>query len=649
MTRLVKDLLDERASEAFVGRTDELKTLSGLLEDDLRVVFVHGIAGIGKSALLGAFADQARARGVVVVNLDCRAIEPTERGFLHELSAAIGDATNLFAQVPQLLKSMGGRVIVSLDNYELFRLMDTWLRQVFIPMLPDNVRIVLVGRDSPVLAWLTSPGWQGLVRTIPLGPLDEPEAVELLVRSATGQEDAHLVNRFARGHPLALKLAATVAMESRSPDAIMATPGFQRVVEELMRLYLADVHDPLTRQALDAASVVRRITLSLLQAMLPDAAPQDAFERLQALPFVESEHDGLRLHELVQQAIATSLKAVDPSKYQDYRRSAWRQLSTESRRTGLRDLWRYTADLLYIIENPVVREAFFPTGARQYVVEPARAEDSAAIQEISKLHEPARAASLIEMWWRRAPQAFHVVRDHDGKVAGFYLMFDPATINPTYFDDDPIAGQWWNHLRDDPVPGNQRALFLRRWLSRKHGEKSSPVQAACWLDIKRTYMEMRPHLRRVYITVSDLAKYAPVAQKLYIQPLLAGEIKLDGRVYNSAMLDLGPSSVDGWLARLAAAELGVEEAASIDMQAHELLLDGKRVKLTKLEFEVFLYLYQRKGQAVTRASLIEDVWGYKHTGSNVVEAVVRSLRKRLGSKASAIETIRGSGYRLGSL
>jgi len=649
MTRLVKDLLAERASEAFVGRTDELKTLFSLLDDDLRVVFVHGIAGIGKSALLGVFAEQARARGAVVVNLDCRAIEPTERGFLHELSTAIGDAVKRLAQVPQRLAALGSRVILSLDNYEVFRLMDTWLRQVFIPMLPDNVRIVMVGRDSPVLAWLTSPGWQGLVRTIALGPLGEPEAVELLVRSAARQEDAQQINRFARGHPLALKLAATVAMERRSPDVIMATPGFQRVVEELMRLYLADVHDLLTRQALDAASVVRRITLSLLQAMLPDAAPQDAFERLQALPFVESEHDGLRLHDLVQQAIATSLRAVDPSKYQEYRRAAWRQLSTESRRTGLPGLWRYTADLLYIIENPVVREAFFPTGARQYVVEPVRAEDSSAIQDISNLHEPARVASLIEMWWHRAPQAFHVVRDQDGKVAGFYLMFDPTTINPTYLDDDPIARQWWNHLRDDPVQANQRVLFLRRWLSREHGEKPSPVQAACWLDIKRTYMEMRPHLRRVYLTVHDLATYAPVAQKLCIQPLLAGEIELDGRVYNSAMLDLGPSSVDGWLARLAAAELGVEEEALFDRQAHELVLDGQRVKLTKLEFEVFLYLYQRQGQAVTRASLIEDVWGFKHTGSNVVEAVVRSLRKRLGSSASVIETIRGSGYRFRSL
>ena len=36
-------------------------------------------------------------------------------------------------------------------------------------------------------------------------------------------------------------------------------------------MYLGDVDDPLTRRALEAASVVRRVTHSLLRAMLPEA------------------------------------------------------------------------------------------------------------------------------------------------------------------------------------------------------------------------------------------------------------------------------------------------------------------------------------------------------------------------------------------
>ena len=98
-------------------------------------------------------------------------------------------------------------------------------------------------------------------------------------------------------------------------------------------------------------------------------------------------------------------------------------------------------------------------------------------------------------------------------------------------------------------------------------------------------------------------------------------------------------------AGLAADELGVEGDDLLDVESHELLLGDRRVKLTKMEFEVFLYLYERENKPVNRVSLIEQVWGAKCTGSNVIEAVVRSLRKKLGDRAAAIETIRNVGYR----
>jgi DNA-binding winged helix-turn-helix (wHTH) protein len=44
---------------------------------------------------------------------------------------------------------------------------------------------------------------------------------------------------------------------------------------------------------------------------------------------------------------------------------------------------------------------------------------------------------------------------------------------------------------------------------------------------------------------------------------------------------------------------------------------------------------------------MEAVWGYRNdTASNVVDVVVRSLRRKLGAEASAVETVRGTGYRI---
>jgi len=59
-------------------------------DDGPRLMYVHGIAGIGKSTLLSSFATAVRTSGATVVGLDCRSIEPTERGFLHNLSRASG-------------------------------------------------------------------------------------------------------------------------------------------------------------------------------------------------------------------------------------------------------------------------------------------------------------------------------------------------------------------------------------------------------------------------------------------------------------------------------------------------------------------------------------------------------------------------------
>src|ERR1700721_2525571 len=87
----VRDLLDRRIVGSFVGRTDELRTLLEVLTDTGPVVVhLHGIAGVGKSRLLGAFAESAQAKGASIIQLDCRGVEPTETGLLSELGMVSG-------------------------------------------------------------------------------------------------------------------------------------------------------------------------------------------------------------------------------------------------------------------------------------------------------------------------------------------------------------------------------------------------------------------------------------------------------------------------------------------------------------------------------------------------------------------------------
>jgi DNA-binding response OmpR family regulator len=108
-----------------------------------------------------------------------------------------------------------------------------------------------------------------------------------------------------------------------------------------------------------------------------------------------------------------------------------------------------------------------------------------------------------------------------------------------------------------------------------------------------------------------------------------------------------PASVDGWLHRLLARELGIGAHDFLDPEQQAIVVAGEPVALTRLEFGVAAYLYANAGTPVSRERLLDDVWGRSyHGGSNVVDAIIKTLRRKLGENGPSIETVRGHGYAL---
>lgn len=638
MTLTVRQLIEAHDSP-LVGRESERADLHLVLgPEGPVVVFVHGIGGVGKSALLETFTEEARRSGSIVLGLDGGTIEPTARGFLAALSSASGSGFETVDDAASRLSDLGSRVVIMLDRYEVLRPLDLWLQQEFVPALPDNVRMVIAGREAPMPGWSIKLG--PLFQTLHLTNLSRDDAEALLRRDGVDGADLERINRLARGHPLSLRLAAAALAARPAHDPQATTVA--AIVSELTELYLAGL-DPTTRLALDAASVVRRPTLSLLAAMLPEAAPQDAFERLRRLPFVELSSDGLALHDTVREGVAAYLRASDPDRLRRYRIAAWRQLREEVGRASPHEMWRYTADLLFILENPMIREAFFPTTDHRYFVEGAQPDDWPSIEALVRRQQPAASGEILGGWWERDPGAFRVARDGSGVVAGCYVTGELDHIRRSVLDVDPVARRWRDHLRQAPVPRGQRVLFDRVDLV---GEDEGLVNAALMLDLKRTYLELRPELRRIY-TVDFEGVAGTAWERLGFVDMPGEPVRVDGVAYHVAFLDFGPASVDGWLTRIIATELQIDDDSMLDTAQHQLVLDGRRVDLTKLEFEVFAYLYERPGKVVERSSLLRDVWGYDYAGgSNVIEALIASLRRKLGDQAGVIETVRGLGYRL---
>ncbi|MBM2619963.1 winged helix-turn-helix transcriptional regulator [Actinoplanes sp. LDG1-06] len=78
----------------------------------------------------------------------------------------------------------------------------------------------------------------------------------------------------------------------------------------------------------------------------------------------------------------------------------------------------------------------------------------------------------------------------------------------------------------------------------------------------------------------------------------------------------------------------------------QVIVDGEPLPLTRLEFDLLLFLAERPRRVFTRAQLLTGVWGYDHTGERTVDVHVRRLRLKLGGAVPLITTVYGVGYRL---
>lgn len=82
----------------------------------------------------------------------------------------------------------------------------------------------------------------------------------------------------------------------------------------------------------------------------------------------------------------------------------------------------------------------------------------------------------------------------------------------------------------------------------------------------------------------------------------------------------------------------------IDVPAHEIRVDGRKVELTNKEFELLRYLVEHKDRVVERDELLNNIWGYDFSGeTRTLDIHIRTLRKKLDT--DCIKTVRGVGYR----
>ena len=89
----------------------------------------------------------------------------------------------------------------------------------------------------------------------------------------------------------------------------------------------------------------------------------------------------------------------------------------------------------------------------------------------------------------------------------------------------------------------------------------------------------------------------------------------------------------------------------IHLQRHEVRVDGAVVELTAKEFELLVYFARSPGRVHTRAQLLDQVWGYSHSGyEHTVNSHINRLRNKIErdpADPQHIQTVWGVGYKFG--
>lgn len=90
---------------------------------------------------------------------------------------------------------------------------------------------------------------------------------------------------------------------------------------------------------------------------------------------------------------------------------------------------------------------------------------------------------------------------------------------------------------------------------------------------------------------------------------------------------------------------------TLDDARHEVLLEGRSVRLSPTEYKLLSMLMRQAGNVVSREKLVDELWGYDGFSANLLEIHVGKLRRKLEDnprRPRRILTVRSFGYKVAS-
>jgi hypothetical protein len=568
MTTAVVDLgqrLERERARRFVGRAAELELFAARLQaraagetawDLFSVLWVHGPGGIGKSALLTAYAETAREAGFTVAQVDGGRIRPTAAG----IQAAIGEA--LPADGDDLDPD---RTVVIMDAAERLEPVESWLREEFLPSLPAETLVVIAGRRPPGEGWRSDPGWRELLRVLSLRNLSGDAVRSLLEVEQISGEVLEQVMALTHGNPLALSLLIDAVRRSVTqhelPTALDEMPD---LVRALLSRLVDQAPSSRHRAALQISAHAAVTNEPVLRAALPTSDSQDVSDLsdwLRDLTFMEESQAGIHPHDVVRDILEADVRWRDPDAYADIHRRLRSYLvdNIRSQAGNPAALHQAVADLLFLVrDHPVAGESWDWDALGEPPGQCVTAEHADLIIAMTRAAQGDQQAELAAHWLRRQPEGFRLFRDTGGNVAGYAARLALHLARSEDIEADPATATLWRYAQrhQPPRPGEQVVAW--RFLVDEDPYESHPRRSSTlYSEWHITDILLRPLTAWDFIAFpTDLDYWQPILNHWDFVHVPEADYQIGGTRYVTFAHDWRRVGVAEWLDRTTARELG---------------------------------------------------------------------------------------------
>lgn len=553
-SKLASRLSTERRRR-FIGRVVERDLFGSAIsaaELPFNVLYVFGPGGVGKTSLLGEFAHVCNQAGIPATYVDARNLEPSPDAFVDALWSAMGFTTQ--DSLYRMLASRPERRIILVDTYETLASLNTWMIEVFLPQLPENLLLVLASRNPPEVGWRSDLGWQTLIRPLPLRNLNEEESQTYLVKREVPPEQHRNILGFTHGHPLALSLVADVF--AQQPGIDFRPEASPDVIKALLERFVRQVPDPNHRTALESCVLVRYTTETLLGHMVSSSEVRELFEWLRGLTFIESGPLGLFPHDVAREALVADLRWRNPDWYAELHHRARDYYAARLKQTAGQEQQRVLFDYVFLHrDNPMIQPflEWQETGAA--LPEAMREGDKPTLETMVGEHEGPESARLIAYWFGRQPRGVVIYRDVEQQPAGFLAKVALHETNAEDRSTDPAVEAAWRYLEHKaPLRPGEDATLFRFWMARDTYQAVSAMQSLLFGNVTQHYLTA-PELGFSFFPTADPDFWAPAFAYFDLTRVPEADFEVGGRRYGVFTHDWRVTPPMAWLNLLAKREL----------------------------------------------------------------------------------------------